>query len=260
VSLTPETARDVVREEYAKIALAPNNSVGCGTSCCSAKDFQSVSLAIGYTEEDVESVPEGANLGLGCGNPQAIAELKPGEVVLDLGSGAGFDCLLAAKQVGPTGRVIGVDMTHEMLRKARGNAAKMGVAHVEFRLGEIENLPVADHSVDVIISNCVINLSPDKRRVFQEAYRVLKAGGRLAISDVVAAAALPEHLASDLKLLAGCVAGAERIPVLEEMLRDIGFRNVTIVPKSESAEFLRDWSPGSRIEDYVVSATIQATK
>ena len=202
----------------------------------------------------------GANMGLGCGNPQAIADLKPGETVLDLGSGGGFDCFLAAGQVGETGHVIGVDMTPAMVSKARVNAEKGGFQNVEFRLGEIEHLPVADHSVDVILSNCVINLSPDKERVFADCFRVLKPGGRLAISDVVAFADLPAHVQEDMALLTGCMAGAALISDLEGMLKEAGFQHVRIRPKEESKTFIRDWAPGLRVTDYVVAATIEATR
>jgi len=215
---------------------------------------------MGYSDAEVAGAPEGANLGLGCGNPQAIAALQPGEVVLDLGSGAGFDCFLAARQVGETGAVIGVDMTPEMVDRARQNAEKAGASNVEFRLGEIEHLPVADASADVILSNCVINLSTDKRGVYREAFRVLKPGGRLAVSDVVATAALPEHVKSDLALYTGCVAGAVSIEEIQAILTDVGFEAIRIQPKEESRELIRDWSPGRRLEDYVVSATIEATK
>jgi len=209
---------------------------------------------------DVATVPAGANMGLGCGNPQAIAALKPGETVLDLGSGGGFDCFLAARQIGDHGRAIGVDMTPAMISKARANADQGGYHNVEFRLGEIENLPLADHSVDVIISNCVINLSPDKERVFKETFRVLKPGGRLAISDVVATAALPEAVRHDVTLYTGCMAGASLIDEIERMLTSAGFMDIRLKPRDESRSFIRDWAPGSRIEDYVVSATIEAVK
>jgi ubiquinone/menaquinone biosynthesis C-methylase UbiE len=199
-------------------------------------------------------------MGLGCGNPQAIAALQPGETVLDLGSGGGFDCFLAARQVGETGWVIGVDMTPEMIRKARANAKKGGFTNVEFRLGEIEHLPVADRSVDVIISNCVINLSPDKSAVFQEAFRVLKPGGRLAIADIVATAALPEDIRNDLALRAGCVGGAASMDEIETFLREAGFRQIRVQPKDASRELIREWAPGRRVEDYVISATIEAVK
>jgi SAM-dependent methyltransferase len=216
--------------------------------------------AYGYSAADTSAVPEGANLGLGCGNPIALASLRPGETVLDLGSGAGFDCFLAAHAVGETGRVIGVDMTHAMLHKARANAAKGGYTNVEFRLGEIEYLPVADQSVDVIISNCVINLSPEKARVFHDAFRVLKPGGRLAVSDVVATAPFPEEVQHDLALRAGCVAGASLLDDLEGMLQDAGFVDIRIQPKDESRTFIREWVPGTNIADYLVSATIEAVK
>jgi SAM-dependent methyltransferase len=186
--------------------------------------------------------------------------LRPGETVLDLGSGAGFDCFLAARAVGETGRVIGVDMTHEMLRKARANAEHSGYTNVEFRLGEIEHLPVADASVDVVISNCVINLSPEKAQVFQEAFRVLKHGGRLAVSDVVATAPFPDDVQQDLALRAGCVAGASLLDDLEGMLRDAGFVDIRIQPKDESRTFIREWVPGTNIADYLISAAIEARK
>jgi len=210
--------------------------------------------------EEVQSVPRGSDLGLGCGNPQAIAALQPGETVLDLGSGAGFDSFLAARQVGETGRVIGVDMTPEMVAKAREHARQGACSNVEFRLGEIENLPVADSSVDVIMSNCVINLSPDKRRVFREAFRVLRPGGRLAISDVIATAQLPQAVRNDLALYSSCIGGAVTITELETMLRESGFDKIRIQPKVESREFIRKWAPGRNIEDYVASAIIEAVK
>jgi SAM-dependent methyltransferase len=215
---------------------------------------------MGYSAADTQAVPVGANLGLGCGNPIAIASLQAGETVLDLGSGAGFDCFLAAQAVGASGQVIGVDMTPEMLRKARENAVQGGFTNVDFRLGEIEHLPVADRTVDVIISNCVINLSPEKSQVFREAFRVLKRGGRLAISDVVTTAAFPETVKNDLALRACCVAGASLIDEVEHMLAEAGFTAISIQPKDESKAFIRDWVPGSKLEDYLVSALIEAVK
>jgi SAM-dependent methyltransferase len=215
---------------------------------------------LGYAAEELASVPEGADMGLGCGNPQAIAALKSGETVLDLGSGGGFDCFLAARQVGTAGRVIGVDMTPEMITKARHNAQTLGVSNVEFRLGEIEHLPVIDASVDAIISNCVVNLAPDKAAVFREAFRVLKPGGRLAISDVVAVREPPPELKGQLAALAGCIAGAASLDAIRAALADAGFGEVAIDVKAESRDFIRDWMPGSKAEDYVASATIQAIK
>jgi SAM-dependent methyltransferase len=199
-------------------------------------------------------------MGLGCGNPQAIAALKPGETVLDLGSGGGFDCFLAARQVGKTGRVIGVDMTADMIAKARKNARKGDYSNVEFRLGEIEHLPVADASVDVIISNCVINLSPEKLDVFREVYRILKPGGRLAISDVVATAPLPPELKNDLDLLSACVSGAATVVEITVMLQEAGFQDIQIQTRDESRELIREWVPGKNVQDYIVSATIEAIK
>ncbi len=250
--------RNAVRETYGKIAEQGHNGGCCGGGAPAVGGTAAETL--GYSSADLSAVPAGANLDLGCGNPQAIAALRPGETVLDLGSGAGFDAFLAARAVGGSGRVIGVDMTHEMLAKARENARTAGYANVEFRLGEIEYLPVADASVDVIISNCVINLSPDKPQVFREAFRVLQAGGRLAISDVVATAELPAAVRQDLALYTGCMAGASQIGELEAMLQGAGFVDIRIEPKDASREFIRDWAPGRRVEDYVVSASIEAVK
>lgn len=256
--------RSAVRQKYGKAAISGSAGCGCSSSSCcgipgdiTAAD---ISLGLGYSGEDVTAVPEGANMGLGCGNPQAIASLQPGETVLDLGSGGGFDCFLAARAVGDKGLVIGVDVTHEMITKSRRNAEKVGLSNVDFRLGEMENLPVADGVADVIISNCVINLSPEKERVFTEAFRVLKPGGRLAISDVVATAELPDDIKKDMAFHTGCIAGASPIQELESMLHGTGFKNIQIKPKAESRTFIRDWMPGSKIEDYVVSATIEAVK
>jgi arsenite methyltransferase len=251
---TKENIHDIVRQNYGQVAISQ--------SACCAKERPTATPAdqLGYTPEEIAALPEGADLGLGCGNPQAIASLKPGETVLDLGSGAGFDCFLAARSVGPSGKVIGVDMTPEMLAKARANAAKTHAANVEFRLGTIEQLPVADDSVDAIISNCVINLSPDKPQVFREAFRVLKPGGRLAVADIVRTAELPLEIASDLAALCGCVAGAASIDELETMLRKAGFEKIRIQPKDLSKQFIRSWTSGHNAADYVVSSTIEAVK
>jgi SAM-dependent methyltransferase len=259
----PNGVREEVRVTYGKIAL--NQQAGCGTTgstACCASERRSATAAdkLGYSVDETAALPEGADLGLGCGNPQAIASLTPGETVLDLGSGAGFDCFLAARSVGPTGHVLGVDMTPEMLAKARANAVKSGVSNVDFRLGEIEALPVGDSSVDVIISNCVINLSPDKSRVFREALRVLKPGGRVAVADIVRSAELPQELAADLTAHCGCVAGAASVDELETMLREAGFTEIRVRPKDASREFIRSWIPGRNAADYVVSATIEAVK
>lgn len=205
-------------------------------------------------------IPAGSNLSLGCGNPQALAGLKEGETVLDLGSGAGIDSFLARQAVGAYGRVIGVDMTPDMLNKAKQLAVQMNYHNVEFRLGEIENLPVEDNSVDVIMSNCVINLSPNKLRVFQEAFRVLKKGGRLAISDIVATAELPEDIKNDLALHASCIAGAELIENIEKMLQEAGFQQISISPVDGSRELIKEWAPGQNPQEFVVSADIQAFK
>ena len=266
-STTSDEIRDAVRAYYS--AIATGGSPGCcspkgQTGCCVTEEdlvhSQTSSEKLGYTAKQLTEAPVESNLGLGCGNPQAIAELKTGETVLDLGSGAGFDSFLAARQVEPTGRVIGVDMTPTMISKARENAAKGNFANVEFRLGEIEHMPLADNTVDAIISNCVINLSPSKQQVFHEAWRVLKSGGRLAISDIVASAELPEEVRRDLALYTGCMAGASLIGDLEAMLQAAGFVDIRIQPKDASRVFIRDWAPGRSIEDYVVSASIEAVK
>lgn len=256
--------RSAVRENYGKVAASGSAGCGCSpSSCCGTPNdvtAADISLGLGYSSEDVTAVPEGADMGLGCGNPQTIASLQPGETVLDLGSGGGFDCFLAARAVGSKGHVIGVDMTPEMITKSRRNAEKAGIGNVDFRLGELENLPVAEGIVDVIISNCVINLSPEKERVFSEAFRALKPGGRLAISDVVATAELPDDIKKDMALYTGCTAGASSIQEIESMLQRTGFENIQIKPKAESRTFIRDWAPGTKVEDYVVSATIEAVK
>jgi SAM-dependent methyltransferase len=251
--------RKAVRSRYGLVAVSENTGCGCTeSSCCNPAETDAREL--GYSLTDIEVVPGGTNMGLGCGNPKAIASLKPGETVLDLGSGGGFDCFLASKEVGDSGFVIGVDMTPEMIDKARVAKDTAGYGNVDFRLGEIEHLPVADGTVDVIISNCVINLSPDKEQVFREAFRVLKPGGRLAVSDIVATAELPEKLKNDQDMLTGCMAGASLISDLENILIDAGFRSIAIKPKDESREFLKTWAPGTKIEDYVVSAAIEAVK
>lgn len=294
-----EKIRQAVRERYEKVAKTGSITSGTSqaTSCCSPADTseekipmasccgpsdtsaetstvescglgggelfaKKISTFMGYSKEDIEGVPEGANMGLGCGNPVALASLKPGEVVVDLGSGGGFDCFLAAKAVGETGHVIGVDMTPDMIAKARKNAEKIGTSNVEFRLGEIENLPVADNSADIILSNCVINLSPDKLKVYRDAYRVLKPGGRLAISDIVATAPLPEKVQKNLALVAACIGGAATMEETEEILKEAGFQEIKIKPNERSRELIREWDPSKseNAADYIVSANIEAVK
>lgn len=256
--ISKELIRASVRKNYKNIVLTNSES----KNCCSSKpkNYTTISTSLGYSFKECSTVPEGSNLGLGCGNPQAIAALKTGETVLDLGSGGGFDCFLAAKQVGKEGKVIGVDMTPEMITLAKNNARKGNYSNTEFRLGEIEHLPVADTTIDVIISNCVINLSPDKESVFKEAFRVLKPGGRLSISDVVSFQPLPEKLKSDPSLFSACVSGASSIDELKSILVNCGFNDVKIETKYNSREFIKDWVPGTAIENYIVSATIKALK
>jgi arsenite methyltransferase len=274
--------REAVRERYGKIANAEtatsdtNPVVSCcgpsdviaetmpAASCCGGPEVtpEQMSAVMGYSKDDLASSIEGTNMGLGCGNPVALASLEPGETVVDLGSGGGFDCFLAAKQVGESGQVIGVDMTPEMITKARKNAEKMETTNVEFRLGEIEHLPVADNSADLIMSNCVINLSPDKMRVYQEAYRILKPGGRLSISDVLATATLPDEVQKNLALVAACVGGAATFEDTEKILKEAGFQNIRIKVNENSRELIRKWSPhkSENAVDYVVSAYIEAVK
>ena len=259
--------KELVRARYGGIAAAAaasetsEGSAPAAAACCGpASPVQAKALRMGYSEAELTAVPEGANLGLGCGNPQAIAGLRPGETAVDLGSGAGFDCFLAARQVGPSGHVIGVDMTHEMLKKARENAAKLGAGNVEFRLGEIEHLPVADNTADVVISNCVINLVPDKAAVYREAFRVLKPGGRLAVSDVVNTAPLSAELASDPSLLCGCIAGAASAERVEAWLAEAGFVDISVTVRAESRELIATWAPGRGIENHVASASVEARK
>jgi arsenite methyltransferase len=248
-----DQVRAQVRTAYAKVAKGAD---GCSVGCCGTKG--SGSLAMGYTEAELASVPEGSDLGLGCGNPQAIAALRPGETVLDLGSGAGFDCFLAASRVGRTGRVIGVDMTPEMVTKARDNARRVSATNVDFRLGEIEHMPVPDQSVDVIISNCVINLSPDKGAVFREAIRVLKPGGRIAISDVIATQAIPKEVAESVEALTGCVSGAAPVDEIRALLAEAGFEEIKVDPRRDSGAIIAQCMPGA--ESFLASAVIEGRK
>jgi SAM-dependent methyltransferase len=253
-----EQVKAAVRETYGRIATEQRSAGCCGTTGCCGPGAQAASDALGYSDAERSSAPEGADLGLGCGNPQAIAELQPGERVLDLGSGAGFDAFLAARQVGATGSVIGVDMTPEMVAKARANIGKTDLRNVEFRLGEIEHPPVADASVDVIMSNCVINLSTDKPAVFREAFRVLAPGGRLAVSDIVALREIPPDVRNDLQAYAGCVSGAALVPEVQALLAAAGFTDIEVELKSNSASLVEGWSPGA--ETLVASALIRARK
>jgi ubiquinone/menaquinone biosynthesis C-methylase UbiE len=224
-----EKIKKLVRNRYAKVAKTNGSCCASTINCCSTPTNKEVSNMIGYSEGEMTAVPEGANLGLGCGNPTAMASLKEGETVLDLGAGAGFDCFLAANKVGKNGKVIGVDMTPEMIDKARANARKGKYTNVEFRLGEIENLPVADNSVNVVISNCVINLAPNKKRVFEEAFRVLVPNGRLMVSDIVLLKELPESVQNNVEAYAGCISGAELKDKYLELMRKAGFQKVKVI-------------------------------
>jgi len=228
-----EDIKKIVREGYAKVAQNSGSCCGPKKTCCSgANTAAAISKNIGYTDEEMSAVPEGANLGLGCGNPTALASLKKGEVVLDLGSGAGFDCFLAAAKVGDEGKVIGIDMTPEMIAKAQANAKKGNYKNVEFRLGEIEHLPVADDSIDIIISNCVINLSPDKEKVFSESFRVLKPGGRIMVSDLVLEKELPEVIKNSIEAYIGCLSGAILKKEYLKHIKEAGLGKIKIISQA----------------------------
>ncbi|MBW7866109.1 MAG: arsenite methyltransferase [Candidatus Hydrogenedens sp.] len=271
-----DTIRAKVRDGYGAIARQGGSCCGPAKSCCGTGNADALAAGVGYAADDLASLPEGANMGLSCGNPTAIAALKQGEVVLDLGSGGGFDVFIAAQKVGPEGRAIGVDMTPDMLMRARGNVPafreRTGLDNVEFRLGEIEHLPLADRSVDVIISNCVINLSPDKAQVWREMHRVLKPGGRVAVSDLALLQPLPRVLSEMVEALVGCVAGAVLVADTERMARDSGFADMTLTPKSGYIAQMTEWQDplyrkiienlpaGASLEDYVTSLEVSARK
>lgn len=256
--------RNVVKDQYSRIARNEARCSGacnCNAGCDSKEKLDEYALLLGYTLEDLQLTDaSGGNLGLGCGNPIALATLRPGEIVLDLGSGAGFDCIIASRKVGATGRVIGVDMTQDMINRARENIAHNKITNVTFELGQIESIPLQDSSVDVVISNCVVNLSPEKQKVLSEAFRVLKKGGRLCISDVVATNTMPECIRKDISMYTGCISGALAIPVLEKMLCAAGFQAVRIDVKEDSRSYIGKWAPGTGVEDYVASAQIYAEK
>ena len=259
-TLNSEDIKKTVRDRYAEIAET-DGACGCGPSCCTpGEKSTTTSVQLGYRQNDLDKLPEGADMGLGCGTPLAFAAVRPGETVVDLGSGGGIDCFLAATDVGPAGFVIGVDMTAAMVEKARRNAARINIGNVEFRLGEIERLPLADRSADVIVSNCVINLSPDKPAVFREAFRVLRPGGRVAISDIVASSPLPDAIRNDRAALAGCIAGAPSLDELRASLAAAGFEDIHIDINEASRSFIKGWSPDTGAENFVASAAIRATK
>lgn len=270
-----ERIREAVREGYGRIA----NSDGCGcasSSCCGSGSAAQVAQTVGYSEAELATLPEGANMGLSCGNPTAVASLRPGEVVVDLGSGGGFDVFIAGQKVGPTGRVIGVDMTADMIGKARRNTAayreRTGLDNVEFRLGEIEHLPVADNSVDVVISNCVLNLSPEKAQVWRDIARVLKPGGRVAISDLALLKPLPEKVVGMIESLIGCVAGAALVNETRRMAEAAGLIHIVLTPKSDYVEKMMSWKDplyrkiiellpaGAKASDYITSLDVAAVK
>ncbi len=272
-----EKIHNYVRDAYSKIAVSEKSSCcGAKSSCCGIENPEKLAAGLGYTEAELASLPEGTNMGLSCGNPTAIASLTSGEVVLDLGSGGGFDVFIAAEKVGPSGRAVGVDMTHEMLMKARNNinqfTRRTGLQNVEFRLGEIEHLPVADNSIDAVISNCVINLSPDKLQVWKEIFRVLKPGGRAAVSDLALLKPLPVNVAESVAALVGCVAGAVLIDETEAMIKDAGFAEFKFDKKSGYIDKMTEWNDplycaiiellpeGEKLSDYITSLNISVIK
>jgi len=259
-----ENVKYQVREAYGEVAKSNNQKKSCGNSrsCCgiSATKDDSYSRELGYSLEELSSVPEGSNMGLGCGNPHVTALYKKGETVLDLGAGGGFDVFLASKLVGPTGKVYGVDMTPEMISNARLKAEKNEYHNVEFLLGEIEHLPLPDKSIDAIISNCVVNLSTNKSQVFKESFRVLRDGGRLAISDIVAHQPLPKEMVNNEELYCNCISGAITIDEIKRLLKQEGFVEIVIEPDEDSQMYIKDWVPGANAENYVVSAKITAVK
>lgn len=267
VAMQGQTAEDIKREVRSSYGTIAQNEKPC-FSCCSSgcgetagkPSAQEYAANLGYSAQDLQESPIGADLGLGCGNPTAIASLREGEVVVDLGSGGGFDCFLASKQVGALGKVIGVDMTPAMIDLAKRNAAKGDYSNVEFMLGEIEQLPLPDSSADVIISNCVVNLSPNKEAVFKEAARVLKIGGRVAISDIVTTTELPQSIRNDINLYTGCITGATKIDTLKSIMESVGFGEINVDVKDASRSFISKWAPGSNAEDYIAAAYIYATK
>lgn len=253
--------RNVVRNSYKKIAIGSSKKDSCCGGNLNIKNSSiEISRKIGYSEEEIANVPEDANMGLGCGNPQLIANIQEGETVVDLGSGGGFDCFLASKKVGSKGYVIGVDMTPEMISKSRIMAKKYRYRNVDFRLGEIENLPVADNTAHVIISNCVINLSPNKQRVYNEVYRILKKGGRIAISDVVLIRELTEEMKADEKLYCGWVTGASSVEELKFYLEKAGFTEISIETKEVSKEYAEKWAHNLNVGEYIMSGYIKAIK
>lgn len=253
--------RNVVRNSYSKIAIGNIKEDGCcGGGIKLKKSSIEISRKIGYSNEEILTAPKEANMGLGCGNPQLIANLKEGETVIDLGSGGGFDCFLASKKVGAKGYIIGVDMTPEMINKSRVISKKYRYRNVDFRLGEIENLPVADNTADVIISNCVINLSPNKQRVYNEAYRVLKKGGRVAISDIVLIRELTEEMKQDENLYCGWVTGASSVEELKLYLEKAGFSDISIETQEVSKEYAEKWAHNLKVGEYIMSASIKAIK
>lgn len=267
-----EKIKKTIKEAYGKIAKDDSDS-GCGCGCGTGADADNFAQSLGYTKKELAAIPDGANLALSCGNPMALAQLKEGETVLDLGSGGGFDCFLAANKVGETGYVIGIDMTPEMIERATENADKNGIKNVEFRLGEIEALPVDDSSIDAILSNCVINLSADKKKVFAEAYRVLKPGGRISISDIVLKKELPDKIKDSITSYIGCVSGAVHIDEYTRLVKDAGFDDVKVTEKAgfSEAEIPESENPIAKevsccmdksdsIRDYIMSVYVEAKK